>query len=196
MAGRTIADQDLPVAQVAETAERVAGLDGFGAGRARRLDPARHRLPVERRAPADRGHPGRRQDAAGAGVGGVGRRLVPSHPGHARPAARRRDGHDDAARRQLRAALPCRARSSPTSSCSTSSIGPTRARSRRCSRRRRRAPSRSTGRTRELPSPFLLVATQNPVEMTGTYPLGEGALDRFAAVVTPGGRAPPTRSRC
>ena len=42
------------------------------------------------------------------------------------------------------------------------------------------------GSTRELPSPFLLVATQNPVEMTGTYPLGEGALDRFAAVITPG----------
>lgn len=42
------------------------------------------------------------------------------------------------------------------------------------------------GVTRELPAPFLLVATQNPLEMTGTYPLGEGALDRFAAVVTPG----------
>jgi MoxR-like ATPase len=46
------------------------------------------------------------------------------------------------------------------------------------------------GTTRELPSPFLLVATQNPVEMAGTYPLGEGALDRFAAVVSPG-RARP-----
>ena len=42
------------------------------------------------------------------------------------------------------------------------------------------------GRTRPLPKPFMLVATQNPIEMTGTYPLGEGALDRFAAVVTPG----------
>ncbi|MEZ5295811.1 MAG: MoxR family ATPase [Ilumatobacteraceae bacterium] len=42
------------------------------------------------------------------------------------------------------------------------------------------------GTTRELPHPFVLVATQNPVEMAGTYPLGEGALDRFAAVVTPG----------
>jgi MoxR-like ATPase len=42
------------------------------------------------------------------------------------------------------------------------------------------------GETRPLPAPFLLVATQNPIEMTGTYPLGEGALDRFAAVVTPG----------
>ena len=46
------------------------------------------------------------------------------------------------------------------------------------------------GSTRPLPDPFLLVATQNPVEMTGTYPLGEGAIDRFAAVVTPG-RADP-----
>lgn len=42
------------------------------------------------------------------------------------------------------------------------------------------------GQTRPLPDPFLLVATQNPVEMAGTYPLGEGALDRFAGVVTLG----------
>src|SRR5690606_41028568 len=42
------------------------------------------------------------------------------------------------------------------------------------------------GQTRPLPDPFLLVATQNPIEMAGTYPLGEGALDRFAAVVTLG----------
>jgi MoxR-like ATPase len=46
------------------------------------------------------------------------------------------------------------------------------------------------GSTRELPTPFMLVATQNPVEMTGTYPLGEGALDRFAAVITPGRAGP------
>lgn len=42
------------------------------------------------------------------------------------------------------------------------------------------------GDTRDLPDPFLLVATQNPLEIAGTYPLGEGALDRFAAVITPG----------
>lgn len=46
------------------------------------------------------------------------------------------------------------------------------------------------GTTRDLPSPFVLVATQNPLEMAGTYPLGEGALDRFMATVTPG-RADP-----
>ena len=47
------------------------------------------------------------------------------------------------------------------------------------------------GTTRPLPDPFLLVATQNPIEMAGTYQLGEGALDRFAAGVTLGrpGRA-------
>jgi MoxR-like ATPase len=35
------------------------------------------------------------------------------------------------------------------------------------------------GRTRPLPRPFLVMATQNPVEMEGTYPLPEAQLDRF-----------------
>jgi MoxR-like ATPase len=35
------------------------------------------------------------------------------------------------------------------------------------------------GVTRKLPSPFLLIATQNPVEQEGTYPLPEAQLDRF-----------------
>jgi MoxR-like ATPase len=35
------------------------------------------------------------------------------------------------------------------------------------------------GRRRPLPSPFLVVATQNPVEYEGTYPLPEAQLDRF-----------------
>ncbi len=30
-----------------------------------------------------------------------------------------------------------------------------------------------------LPSPFMVIATQNPVEMAGTYPLPEAQLDRF-----------------
>jgi MoxR-like ATPase len=42
------------------------------------------------------------------------------------------------------------------------------------------------GTSHRLPSPFMLVATQNPIEIAGTYGLGEGSLDRFAAVVTPG----------
>ncbi len=35
------------------------------------------------------------------------------------------------------------------------------------------------GETRMLPQPFFVVATQNAIEMTGTYPLPEAQLDRF-----------------
>ena len=35
------------------------------------------------------------------------------------------------------------------------------------------------GQARPLPEPFLVVATQNPVEYEGTYPLPEAQLDRF-----------------
>jgi MoxR-like ATPase len=35
------------------------------------------------------------------------------------------------------------------------------------------------GQTRRLPDPFLVLATQNPLEMEGTYPLPEAQLDRF-----------------
>ncbi|HET9379316.1 MAG TPA: MoxR family ATPase [Streptomyces sp.] len=42
------------------------------------------------------------------------------------------------------------------------------------------------GSTYELPSPFMVVATQNPVEMEGTYPLPEAQRDRFMARVSIG----------
>jgi MoxR-like ATPase len=35
------------------------------------------------------------------------------------------------------------------------------------------------GETRALPKPFLVIATQNPVEQAGTYPLPEAQIDRF-----------------
>jgi MoxR-like ATPase len=35
------------------------------------------------------------------------------------------------------------------------------------------------GETRKLPQPFAVLATQNPVEQEGTYPLPEAQLDRF-----------------
>ena len=35
------------------------------------------------------------------------------------------------------------------------------------------------GTTRTLPEPFLVIATQNPLEFEGTYPLPEAQLDRF-----------------
>ncbi|MFE5210707.1 AAA family ATPase [Streptomyces sp. NPDC056600] len=42
------------------------------------------------------------------------------------------------------------------------------------------------GQTYPLPSPFMVVATQNPVEMEGTYPLPEAQRDRFMARVSIG----------
>ena len=35
------------------------------------------------------------------------------------------------------------------------------------------------GHTHELPAPFMVIATQNPFEFEGTYPLPESQLDRF-----------------
>jgi MoxR-like ATPase len=40
------------------------------------------------------------------------------------------------------------------------------------------------GLARPLPSPFLVAATQNPVEYDGTYPLPEAQLDRFLLKLT------------
>ena len=42
------------------------------------------------------------------------------------------------------------------------------------------------GETHALPQPFMVMATQNPVEFAGTYPLPEAQLDRFLLCVTLG----------
>ena len=42
------------------------------------------------------------------------------------------------------------------------------------------------GVTRKLSEPFLVIATQNPVEIQGTFPLPEAQLDRFLLRLTPG----------
>jgi len=42
------------------------------------------------------------------------------------------------------------------------------------------------GHTRQLPRPFMVVATMNPVEYEGTFPLPEAQLDRFALRLTIG----------
>jgi MoxR-like ATPase len=42
------------------------------------------------------------------------------------------------------------------------------------------------GTTHGLPEPFLVIATQNPIEFHGTYPLPEAQLDRFALRVNLG----------
>jgi len=42
------------------------------------------------------------------------------------------------------------------------------------------------GTTHELQVPFMVISTQNPVEMEGTYPLPEAQLDRFTARIAVG----------
>ena len=42
------------------------------------------------------------------------------------------------------------------------------------------------GQTYPLPTPFLVMATQNPIEMEGTYPLPEAQRDRFMARISMG----------
>jgi len=41
----------------------------------------------------------------------------------------------------------------------------------------------ASGETHPLPEPFLVLATQNPLELEGTYPLPEAQLDRFLLLV-------------
>ncbi|BCJ31499.1 hypothetical protein Asera_56070 [Actinocatenispora sera] len=47
------------------------------------------------------------------------------------------------------------------------------------------------GTARPLPDPFLVLATDNPIEYEGTYPLPEAQLDRFLLRVRIGYLAPP-----
>jgi MoxR-like ATPase len=42
------------------------------------------------------------------------------------------------------------------------------------------------GTTHRLGSPFMVIATQNPIEFEGTFPLPEAQLDRFAMVLRMG----------
>ena len=51
------------------------------------------------------------------------------------------------------------------------------------------------GEVRELPSPFMVVATQNPYEFEGTYFLPENQLDRFLMRINLGYPAPSDEAR-
>ncbi len=39
------------------------------------------------------------------------------------------------------------------------------------------------GNVHKLPEPFFVLATQNPIEQEGTYPLPEAQLDRFLFMI-------------
>jgi len=50
------------------------------------------------------------------------------------------------------------------------------------------------GRVLALPDPFFLVATENPVEFEGTFPLPEAQKDRFLMTLCPGYPSPETEA--
>ena len=51
------------------------------------------------------------------------------------------------------------------------------------------------GKTHALPEPFFVVATQNPIELEGTYPLPEAQLDRFIMRIELGYPRPEDEAR-
>ncbi len=88
-------------------------------------------------------------------------------------------GHDDLRARRSGLPHPQRARSSPTSSWPTKSTAPRRRCSRPCWRRCRSGRSPSATAPIRSEGLFLVMATQNPIEQEGTYPLPEAQVDRF-----------------
>ena len=154
---------------------------------------ARAALPGLRGPPAHRGRARRRQDQPGQGAGRVDRRHLRPHAVHPRPAAHRRRRRHGVEPQRRASSSSGPARSSPTSCSPTRSTGPRRRRSRRCSRRWPRRQVTVDGTTYPLGRPFMVIATQNPIEHEGTYPLPESQLDRFLMRVSVG--YPTTRRR-
>ena len=132
------------------------------------------------------GVPGPREDADDQDDGRGARRHVPARPVHARPRAERPRRHAD---------LPA-----PTPAASTPRKGPV-----FCNfllaDEINRAPAKVQSALLEVmqerqvtighdthlvPDPFLVMATQNPIESEGTYPLPEAQVDRFMLKVVVG----------
>ena len=78
------------------------------------------------------------------------------------------------------------ARCSPTSCSPTRSTGRRPRCSRRCSRSWPSTRCRSAAQTFPAPDPFLVLATQNPIESEGVYPLPEAQRDRFLMKIVVG----------
>ena len=159
---------------IAELHKRIIGQDDVH--RARAADAVRRRQQPDRR----RARPG--QDAAHRDAGARSRAEVQPHPVHARPDAVRHHRHrhhsgrrDDGRRQMVFAPGPIFAnivladeinRTPPKTQAALLEA---------------MQEHRVTiqGRTYDLDEPFYVFATQNPIELEGTYPLPEAQLDRF-----------------
>ena len=146
--------------------------------------------------PAHRGRARRRQDDARQGAGplaSTARCAASSSPPTCCPATSPacRVFNQETPRVRVQA----RARSSPTSSSATRSTAPrpkTQSALLECMEERQVTVD---GTTYQLAAPFMVIATQNPIEMEGTYPLPEAQRDRFMARVSMGYPAPGRRAR-
>ena len=167
---------DGPAGRRPDRRRDLAGRAGQAGGR-----PAGDHRRAGRGPPADRGRPRHRQDGAGQVAGPNGR--LDGQPGavHPRPDAERRHRGQHLRPAVRRSSSSAPARSSPTSWSPTRSTGPRPRPSRRCWSAWRNGRSPSTAPAIQLARPFLVLATQNPVEMEGTYPLPEAQRDRFLA---------------
>jgi len=59
-----------------------------------------------------------------------------------------------------------------------------------------RAPGHRRKRDARVPAPFFVIATQNPTDQLGTYPLPESQLDRFLMCITLGFPIAPANAHC
>ena len=148
--------------------------------------PARDHRDARRGPPAHRGRARRRQDDARQGARPVGRLLGAPHAVHARPAAQRHHRRVDLQPGAPRVRVQARRDLRATSWSATRSTGPrpkTQSALLECMEERQVTVD---GATYELAMPFMVIATQNPIEMEGTYPLPEAQRDRFMARISMG----------
>ncbi len=124
-----------------------------------------------------------REDADGPHHRANARPRLQAHSVHAGPDALRHHRHGHHRGRSHHRPSPldvrARARSSAISCWPTKSTARRPRRSRRCSKPCRSFPAPCAAITTRCPSPFFVLATQNPIELEGTYPLPEAQLDRF-----------------
>ena len=167
-----------------------ARADPFGRrrpGRSHRAVDGRHlrRRPLYSRRGSRTG-----QDLIRANVGQKPVARVRADPIHSRPDAGRHHRNRSDLRRSPDRALAnsasSMARSSPICSWPTRSTARRPKRRPPCSKRCRNAQVSSGTKRYPLPEPFFVLATQNPIEQEGTYPLPEAQLDRFVMKILVG----------
>ena len=139
---------------------------------------ARPRLPARGRPPADRGRARPREDAHDQDDRAGARRELPAHPVHARPrpVGPRRDARLPAVERHFDTEL------GPVFCnfllADEINRAPAKVQSALLEVMQERQVTIAQ-QTHPVPEPFLVMATQNPIESEGTYPLPEAQVDRF-----------------